>query len=72
MNDNPDQILQDTMQDSVADLERQIAAIDRKLLDVKGRMPAHSVKPALMNELFSLEDEREQLREQLEKVYRQD
>lgn len=41
-------------QDRIAELERRIA-------DLKARLPRHSVPPAMLQELESLEEELEQL-----------
>jgi len=40
----------------IKDLERQIS-------DLKSRMPAHSVKPAMLQQLEELEEELEKLKE---------
>ncbi len=42
-------------------LEKKLAELDEKIADVEKRLPAHSVKPPIMTELFELEDEREAL-----------
>jgi hypothetical protein len=42
-------------------LEQKLKALDRKIEDVEKRLPAHSVKPPIITELFELEDEREAL-----------
>jgi prefoldin subunit 5 len=42
-------------------LEKKIEEIDKKIKDVEKRLPAHSVKPPIMTELFELEDAREAL-----------
>ena len=42
-------------------LERKLRELDQKIEDVENRLPAHSVKPPIMTELFELEDEREAL-----------
>ena len=46
-------------------LEKKLKEIDKKIEDVEKRLPAHSVKPPIMTELFELEDEREALLERL-------
>ncbi len=40
-------------------LEKKLAELDRKIRDTEQRLPAHSVKPPIMTELFELEDEYE-------------
>jgi hypothetical protein len=51
-------------------LEQKIKEIDKKIEDVENRLPAHSVKPPIMTELFELEDEREAILRQLEALKR--
>lgn len=46
-------------------LKARIEAIDEEIRAVEARLPAHSVKPPLMIQLFALEDEREALIKQL-------
>ena len=40
-------------------LEKKLKELDEKIKDAEGRLPAHSVKPQIMTELFELEDDRE-------------
>ena len=47
------------------ELQARIAAIEAEIRAVEARLPAHSVKPPIMTELFALEEERERLLEQL-------
>jgi hypothetical protein len=51
-------------------LEKKIKEIDKKIEDVENRLPAHSVKPPIMTELFELEDEREAVLRRLEALKR--
>ena len=46
-------------------LEAKIKALDEKIREVKKRMPAHSIKPPIMMELFALEDERDEVEKQI-------
>jgi len=46
-------------------LEDKLRELDEKIAEVSKRMPAHSVKPPIMTELFELEDERDEILEQL-------
>jgi len=46
-------------------LEDKLKELDRKIVEVKKRMPAHSVKPPIMMELFELEDERDELEKEI-------
>jgi len=45
--------------ESVQELKKRLNEIDEKIADTEKRLPAHSVKPPIMTELFALEDERE-------------
>lgn len=49
-------------------LKAQLAVIEEKLAEARTRMPAHSVKPVTMNSLLDLEDERDALLAQIEKL----
>ena len=51
-------------------LEKKLKEIDKKIEDVENRLPAHSVKPPIMTELFELEDEREAILRRLEVLKR--
>ena len=43
------------------ELEKRLADIERQIRETEKRLPAHSVKPPIMRELFDLEDQREAL-----------
>lgn len=47
-------------------LEDKLKELDEKIAEVNNRLPAHSVKPPIMTELFALEDERDAIRRQLD------
>ena len=49
------------MKPDIEVLELKLRELDKKIEDVENRLPAHSVKPPIMTELFELEDEREAL-----------
>ena len=49
-------------------LEEKLKELDEKIAEVNRRMPAHSVKPPIMTELFALEDERDEVFKQLEAI----
>ena len=49
-------------------LEKKLAELDRKIRDTEQRLPAHSVKPPIMTELFELEDEYEAVAARLRKL----
>lgn len=53
------------MKPNIANLEDKLKELDEKIAEVNKRMPAHSVKPPIMTELFELEDEREALEKQI-------
>jgi len=46
-------------------LQKKLAELERKIKAVEKRLPAHSVKPPIMAELFELEDEYEAVTAQL-------
>lgn len=46
-------------------LENKLKELDEKIAEVKKRMPAHSVKPPIMMELFALEDKRDLVEKQI-------
>jgi hypothetical protein len=48
------------------ELEKRLADIERQIRETEKRLPAHSVKPPIMRELFDLEDQREALLAKLE------
>ena len=45
--------------------ENKLKELEKKIKDVKKRMPAHSIKPPIMMELFQLEDERDLVEKQI-------
>ena len=47
-------------------LEKRLEEIEVKIRETQDRLPAHSVKPPVMMELLSLEDEAHALRQLLE------
>jgi len=47
------------------DLEDKLKELNEKIAEVNKRMPAHSVKPPIMMQLFALEDERDEILKQL-------
>ncbi len=46
-------------------LEEKLAELEIKIRETEKRLPAHSVKPQIMTELFELEDEYEAVSSQL-------
>ena len=49
-------------------LELKLKELDDKIEEVQKRLPAHSVKPPIMMELFKLEDERDDILKQIERL----
>jgi hypothetical protein len=58
--------------ESIQELEKKLKEIDKKIADAEGRLPAHSVKPPIMTELFALEDEREAIMAKLKELETKD
>ncbi len=48
-----------------AALVRRVRELEKELADLNGRLPAHSLKPALFAELERVEDELAEAREEL-------
>jgi hypothetical protein len=48
-----------------AELYHRLKQIDVEIRDAGKRLPAHSIKPVLMQTLFKLEDERDSILKQL-------
>jgi hypothetical protein len=46
-------------------LEKEITALEERLADLKARLPAHSIPPAMMAELDELEDQLAQAKSKL-------
>ncbi len=49
-------------------LEEQLRKIEEQILEVEKRLPAHSIKPAMMEELIELEDKRDQILTRLKTI----
>ncbi len=47
--------------ETIAELAERLRALEAAIEDCRGRMPAHSAKPAMVQELMDLEDERDRL-----------
>jgi septal ring factor EnvC (AmiA/AmiB activator) len=54
------------MQADLKLLENRLKELDKQIAEVNRRLPAHSVKPPIMKELFALEDERDAVAGQLD------
>jgi hypothetical protein len=51
-------------------LEEKLTELEIKIRETEKRLPAHSVKPQIMTELFELEDEYEAVSSQLKALKR--
>jgi hypothetical protein len=47
------------------DIEKEIAALEARLAELKARLPAHSIPPAMMAELDEIEDQLAQAKRSL-------
>lgn len=50
------------------ELEMQIKSVEKMIVDLRARWPAHSLKPAMMAELEDLEEERDRLQRLLDQA----
>ena len=50
------------------ELIKKLEAIDKQILEAEKHLPAHSVKPPIMQEIFELEDQREAIVVQLKEL----
>jgi hypothetical protein len=55
----------DKEMDQKEKLKNKLIELERKIKETENRLPAHSVKPTIMTELFELEDEYEAVSAQL-------
>jgi hypothetical protein len=53
------------MEQNLTALKKRLKQLDDEIEEVKRRMPAHSVKPPIMAQLFELEDERDLIEKQI-------
>ena len=56
------------MTKDIDSLKKRLKELDERIKMVEKRLPAHSVKPTIMTELFELEDERDALLHELERL----
>ncbi|SDP55375.1 hypothetical protein [Desulforhopalus singaporensis] len=49
-------------------LQEELAELEQKIAETKRRLPAHSVKPPVMMDLFALEDEKDALLKEMEQL----
>ncbi len=59
------QVHQYVMMDQQQALEEKLVELEIQIRETEKRLPAHSVKPQIMTELFELEDEYEAVSTQL-------
>ena len=52
----------------IQELRKKLEEIDQKILETEKHLPAHSVKPPIMQEIFELEDQREAILAQLKEL----
>ena len=50
------------------DLEKEIAVLEARLADLKARLPAHLIPPAMMAELDEIEEQLDQAKSRLVEV----
>ena len=56
------------MKKDIKSLEKRLKALDEEIVAVEKQLPALSVKPFIMTQLFELEDERAAVFEELERL----
>ncbi len=54
--------------DKKQELKKKLDDIDRQILETEKHLPAHSVKPPIMQAIFELEEQREALLERLKEL----
>lgn len=48
------------------ELKERLRAVEAEIAETEARLPAHSIKPPIMHMLLALEDERDDLKKQIE------
>jgi hypothetical protein len=56
------------MKNDVNSLKMRLKKLDERIKAVEKQLPAHSVKPPIMTQLFELEDERDAVYKELERL----
>ena len=56
------------MKNDIESLKLRLKELDEKIKTVEKQLPAHSVKPPIMTQLFELEDERDAVFKALERL----
>jgi hypothetical protein len=54
--------------DRKQELKQKLEVLDKQILEAEKHLPAHSVKPPIMQEIFELEDQREAISAQLREL----
>ena len=54
--------------DQQQELKKKLAEIDRQIQEAEKHLPAHSVKPPIMQAIFELEEQREAIEAQLKEL----
>ena len=56
------------MKNDIQSLKMKLKELDEKIKAIEKQLPAHSVKPPIMTQLFELEDERDAVFNELERL----
>ena len=56
------------MKKDINSLKMRLKDLDEKIRAVENQLPAHSVKPPIMTQLFELEDERDAVFKELKRL----
>ena len=56
------------MKKDISSLQMRLKELDEEISAVEKQLPAHSVKPPIMTQLFELEDERDAVFKELERL----
>ena len=59
---------EDSMTEKRRQLRERLQELEEQIAETKRRLPAHSVKPPVMMDLLALEDERDLVLDQLERL----
>ena len=55
-----------TQMKTLDNLKNRLKALEDSIQELKDRLPAHSIKPGMMMELMTLEDERDSIQSQIQ------
>ena len=59
---------EENVMDQKQELQKKLEEIDKQIQETEKQLPAHSVKPPIMQEIFELEDQREAIVVQLKEL----